>query len=203
MFIIARVAVGCIVFVVLNVFIAKNSTKRKRAWRLVSVIVSVLLISALYFLPLENLFMTFDSPQEVYRYVNVGKENIELMVEGESSTLIVGCQNDTYRHSIIPKTTKGWKLGTSVQTKKIFQKVSDEILIEVYQYKDTSDYYIAVLSFTGGALEIIDSDNSVFYSLEKENDFQENTFVSYYAYTSRFDSQYCLTVDGIKYSFAN
>ena len=150
---------------------------------------------ALAFLPFENLFVTYDSPKSAYEYFTFGKSDIELVVEGKECDFIVDRDNNSETHLIIPKTADGWKIELGYNTKKIVQKNSEGVAVCVYQYKNTSDYFIVVLDTNGGESEVSDDHNTKFHSLDNHNDSLGKTFVTYYAHLSDFGPQYSVIVN--------
>lgn len=161
-------------------------------------ILSVLLIVVLVFLPFENLFVTFDSPKAAYEYFITGKSNIELIVEGDNCDLMIDRKDDSDTYLIIPKTTDGWKVGIGSNTKRIAQELSNGIVLDVYQYKDTNEYFITILDTNGGESTISDEYNTKFLSLEKYDDYLGKTFVTYYAHITDLDPQYSVIVNDSK-----
>ncbi|MBQ4569991.1 MAG: hypothetical protein IJA62_08085 [Ruminococcus sp.] len=157
----------------------------------------------LAFLPFENLFITFDSPKSVYEYYNLGKSNIELIVEGDDCDFIIDRKNDSDTYMIIPKTAGGWKIGVGSNTKRIVQKLFDGIVLYVYQYKDTSDYFITVLDTNGGESTVSDEYNTKFFSLERYNDSLGKFFVTYYAHITNLNPQYSVIVNDNKIVLGN
>lgn len=198
MFIIVRFVIVCIFFICAVAIIKKSKVICKRILYVVFTSMSVALLIVLTFLPFENFFITFDSPKEAYEYYNFGESNIKLVIEGNNSDFVIDRKNDSDIFLIIPKTTDGWKIGIGLNTKRIAQKLSNGITIYVYQYKNTNDYFITVLDTNGGELKVSDDYNTKFYSLEKNNDFLEKTFVTYYAHISDFNPQYSVVVNGNK-----
>ncbi len=203
MFNIIRLIIGCIFLVCSIAIIRKSKAIRKRLMYVVFTSISVALISVLAFLPFENLFITFNSPKDAYEYYNFGKSNIELIVKGDDCDFIIDRKNSSDTYLIIPKTTGGWKIGIGSNTKRIVQKFSDGITVYVYQYKNTSDYFITILDTNGGEATISDDYNTKFYSLERNNDSLEKTFVTYYAHISNLNPQYSVTVNGNKIVLEN
>ena len=163
----------------------------------------MILVTVLSFLPLENYFITFDSPKKSYEYYNLGKSDIKLVVEGDESDFVVNRVNETDTYLIIPKSEDGWKIGIGSNTKRIIQKHSDEIVIYIYQYKNTNDYFITIFNTDGGGLNLSDNYNTKFYSLEKNNNILGKTFVTYYAHVPYFNHQYSILVDGFEIVFDN
>ncbi|MBE6616777.1 MAG: hypothetical protein E7627_02355 [Ruminococcaceae bacterium] len=159
-------------------------------------VLSVALTTVLAFLPFENLFINFDSPKEAYEYYTFSKSNIELVVEGNECDFVVDCKNNVDTHLIIPKTADGWKVGIGSNTKRIVYKHSNGITVYVYQYSNTSEYFITILDTNGGVAIVSDNYGTEFYSLEKDNDSLNTTFVTYYAYIPDFNLEYSVIVNG-------
>lgn len=203
MYNIIRLIIGCI-FLVCSIIAIKNfKSIRKHILYIVFTGLSVLLIVVFTFIPFENLFITFDSPKAAYEYFNLGKSNIELIVEGENCDFIVDRKNDSDTYLIIPKTADGWKIGVGSNTKRILQKLSNGIILYVYQYKDTSDYFITILDTNGGESTISDEYNSKFFSLERYNDSLGKNFVTYYTHITNLNPQYSVIVNGNKIVLGN
>ena len=61
--------IGTIVFIVLSVIFSKsNSLKLKNKSILLSLVISIILTVILSFVPFENAFMSFSSPQKAFSY---------------------------------------------------------------------------------------------------------------------------------------
>ena len=203
MYNIIRLIMGCI-FLVCSIIVIKNSKAiRKHILYIVFTSLSVLLIVVLTFLPFENLFITFDSPNAAYEYYNLGRSNIELIVEGDDCDFIIDRKNDSDTYLMIPKTADGWKIGIGSNTKRKVQKLSNGIVLYVYQYKDTSDYFITILDTNGGESTVSDEYNTKFFSLERYNDSLEKNFVTYYAHITNLSPQYSVIVNDNKIVLEN
>lgn len=198
MFGIIRLIIGCIFFVCSITAIKKSNVNHKRILHIVFTSLSLILIIVLAFLPLENLFVTFSSPKAAYEYSNLGKSHIELIVEGDACDFIVDRKNDSYAYFIIPKTVDGWKIGIGSDTKRIIQKLSNGIVLYVYQYKNTSDYFITILDTSGGKSTVSDEYNTEFLSLEKHNNSLGETFFIYFAHITDLNPQYSVMVNDNK-----
>lgn len=193
---IVRIAIVLSILIFVIILINKSKKIHKFRYYITGVVLSVVLVTVLAFIPFENLFVTFDSPKDVYRYVNLGADDVELIVDGSKSDFVVGEENNSNTYLIVPKTTDGWKVATGFNTNKIIKKVADEITIDIYQYKNTDDYFIVVFNANGGESQITDSCNSKFYSLKDTYSSSDKTYFTYYAHIKDFDSQYSINVNG-------
>lgn len=202
MFSTVRLILGCVFLGFSTAIIKKSKTSYKHALYFVFTIITALLIFILAFFPFENLFMSFNSPEEAYEYFNFGESNIVLVVEGNYCDFVVDRKNDsTDSHLIIPKTEDGWKIGVGINTKKIAQKHYNGITAIVYQYKNSSDYFITIIDSTEGESMITDDYNTSFYSLERNINSINEPLIVYYAYIPNFNSNYTVTVRGNQISF--
>lgn len=203
MYIMIRIIIGCIFLVCAIAAIKKPKAICKRVLYLVFAGIAVVLVVVLAFLPFENLFVTFDSPQAAYAYYLPGKSDTALVVEGDACDFVVGQKNGTDTYLIVPKTTEGWKTGIGADMKRIAQTISDGIVLYVYQYKNTNDYFVTVLDTNGGESAVSDDYNTEFLSLERRNDSIGKTFVTYYAHIAGLDAPYSVTVDGSEIALEN
>ena len=164
----------------------------------------MILVTVLGFVPFENLFVTFDSPKAAYEYYILGKTNIELIVEGDACDFVVDSKDKGNTILIIPKTADGWKVGIGLNIKRLDHKFSNGIVFDVYQYKDTNDYFITVFDTNGGESTISDENNTEFIpSKERYIDPLGKSFVTYYAHLTDFGPNYTVTVNGNVISFGN
>ena len=201
MYNIVRIAIGCVLLAGFIVGIKKSKLTRKKSSYVLVACISIVLVVILSFLPFENLFITFGSPEKAYEYYSIHKSDVVLVLEGDNSDLVVARKDYSDTYLIIPKTSDGWKIGIGSNTKKIAQKFDDGIAAYVYQYKNTSDYFITVLDTNGGEFALRDDYDTEFVSLNNDNAYSEKTFVTYYAHISDFNSQYSVTVNGSTIDF--
>ena len=181
--------------------IVRSRIKRKLVWCIVSfILICGALPFALGSFPVEDYFITFKSPEAACEYSISSKSNIALVVEGDHSDFIVA-RNDnsdsTYTYSILPKTADGWKVGLASYLEKVAAGLNDSVGINVFRYKDTSDYFITITTFDEDTT-VSDEYNTRFYPLEHYSDHKEKTFVDYYAHLTDFDPEYSVIVNGSK-----
>lgn len=193
MFLLFRFLFGVLVFIACLLFIQKTHKIHKRRWFAVAFVAAAMGTTILALLPVENVFLTFSSPQSAYQYNHTG--DVKLVVSGEITDFVIGVKGDVDEYTILPKSDDGWKLGMGFDTKRIHQTISDGVVIYVYQYKNTDDYYITILDTGGGPLELTDNRNSNFQCLEHTNEVLHTTFYTYYGYIHDYDDSYTLTVN--------
>lgn len=196
MFGLIRLLIGCIFFLCVIYVIKKKMKISRKKWYVFSAIVAVLLCYLLEFVPFENAIITFSSPESVYQYVTFGNIDVKMVVDGKNSDLVVGGNTSHDTYLIVPKSDDGWKVGVSANTKRIMHTLVDGIVICVYQYANTEDYYITIFNSAGGTIEITDSHDSKFVLGEKFEEKLDKTYVTYYAYIQNFNQQYMINING-------
>ncbi len=197
MYILVRLLIG-ILFFLCSTLIINNALQNHKGKKLVTAaIASVVLVTGLSLFPVENCFITFDSPEAAFRYYT-GNSNIVLVIDGQSSNLVIGQNGNVDTMLIIPKTTDGWKIGTGMDTQILSQVITDDAVIYLYQSKNTGDHYITVLGISDNNLDVSDSINSLFYTCKSHNADQSHTTM--YA-AIIFDHQYHITINGSTVSY--
>lgn len=194
MFGIVRIFIGCAFLGIAFLVLRRLKIVHKSAYT-ISIVVSIILTTALAFVPFENFLISFSSPKAAYEYFNIGKSNIELVVEGSACDFVIDRKKDADSYLIVPKKSDSWKIGIGADTRKIVNKLENGITVNVYQYKNTNEYFITMLDTNGGQLKLSDFYGTKFYSLKKENKVLQKSFITYYAYIPHFNSGYRVTVN--------
>ena len=193
-----------IIFSVCYIFIKKSNLVNKRKWIILSIFMSVCLCVLSCIGPIENAFITFPTIESAYKYYYSNEGNIKLIVGGKESDLVIGQKDNdnTKLIAIMPKTNYGWKIGTGVDVNRVTSTITYDVSTDVYQYKNSDDYYIIIDSVKGCELEISDNRNSKFDCLSGNNKNNQSHY-AYCSYVHCFDEDYVITVDGKPISFNN
>lgn len=199
MFGIIRIIFWSIAFLICFLIIRKSAIINKRRWYFKSAIIAFVLYTLSGFVPVENALITFSSPEAAFNYTN--SDDVILVVEGQESALVIGDAGKKNSFDIIPKSGTGWKLSLAWDANIVLNDIpSDNVIFRVYQYKDSSEYYIEVLNGMGTALDVADNRDSEFCRLKQANNTLDITLNTYYAYVHNLDDEYTLTVDGKTFS---
>lgn len=177
-----------LLLVIFLLLIKKLHINHKFRWTAITFMITLVLTTIVYLFPIENAFMTFSSPQSAYRYNHFGYVN--LVINGKQTDFVVASNGDTDLYSIVPKTKEGWKIGMGSDTRIISQTITDGIVIYVYQYKNSDDYYIIISNTNEGPLKISDSRGSKFISSNKTSSAVNKDYYTYYAYINNFNAMY-------------
>lgn len=196
MYIVIRLVITMLISVAI-IILTKRLTKKKFIKILVAVIPFLVLSTLLYFLPIENAFVDFSSPEKVYQYVNYGNEKLSVVVEGENSDLVIAGKNGSYIYYAVPKNGDFWKIGISSDLKMVEHKIQAGILVRVHHYIKSNDYYITVMETQNEIQSIFDSEQSAFIPFDRS---QNMSYDCYCAHIRDFDGQYWVNVNGIEIS---
>lgn len=196
MFVVIRLIIACVVVISLLLFIKNIKIKYGFLKGIVTLsFVSVLLILSL-FIPPENVFVTFSSSADVYGYVNFGSSYVKMILEGDNCDLVVGDKGDTDVFLIVPKTETGYKIDNGINTKKVNSKIVDDVVVSLYKYDKSDDYFITISNTDGEENEVFDNCNSKFFSLSRNNDVLHEKYITYYAHIKQYSKDYCVNVNG-------
>lgn len=139
----------------LSVFITRKYNFAKRSViTVLTVAFSVVLICVISLFPFENIFMSFETAEDVFNYSRCGRIT-EIIHGGESCIIIYSKGNDTFDHYIVPKTDKGYKIPGFSSVKTVSKKFDKDGLFNVYNVKGTDDYYVF------GAVDLENSENEI------------------------------------------
>lgn len=142
MFTIIRIILLVIVSVCSVWIIKKSKCKFKKVFSTLTVVFCIILVSISSMFPVENLFLSYQSPEKVFNYVKSGQ--IYKIIDGrESSLVIYYTGNSTYGFYIIPKTSDGYKIPNYFTQKKVYHKFDEQGVFDVYNVQGTQDYYVS------------------------------------------------------------
>ena len=193
MYTVLRIIIGCVFLLIPLVLLKVFKVLRRNRTFVLLLILSFIIMTASIFVPFENLILTFNTPEEVYRYYSFKPNNV-LVLEGSNSALVIDRQENKDSYYMVPRVGQGWKIGLGTDMKSISHTIENELFIDVYQYKNSDDYYICISHISGDSLLLSDEYQTSFYSL-KRIDYSGKEIFSYYACVHFLESKYSLTVN--------
>ena len=182
-----------VILISLVICLILRKTKLRRRWLGILVCASIMLTAGFALTPIEKAILTFSSPEESYQYNNAG--DVLAVVTGVESAFVIGRHGDTDTNVIVPKSGQAWKLGTAIDMRCVYHNATDGVVLSIYQYKNTRDFYLSVFDTNGGAAVVSDNRASQFKAVEKANKVLAKKFYTYYAYLNTYDTAYELTVN--------
>lgn len=206
MFTTIRLLFWAAVVIIAFLAIRKSKVEKKRRLIIVTLACALLLGTVSQLLLIENVFVTFSSPESAFGYISSGE--VRVIIEGKETTMILSSTQDAESYTILPKTDKGWKISTGIAQREVFGKTVGLCQISVHNYRNTSDYYISIVDVSETArenlLSISDSKGSSFHEFVKNPNSRS---VTYMAYVDGFDEssmdEYYLLINGEKIVISN
>lgn len=147
-------------------------------------------ISLVSVYPVENLFVSFDSPQKAFNYYTFGE--IEKTVDGEESCMIVyRNRNNTYQELIMQKTEKGYKLPSEILSKTVEKKQQRENNMKIIHAVGTHDYYISGYTATKDEnIKIRSSDDRELECISVNTETSDYKIILFYGVTDSYSGNY-------------
>ena len=196
---IIRTIFGLICFSVVFVLLKYKKIRLNKVKLTFTIVAISLLVILFMFLPFENLFVDFTSPDRAFNYCYSNSEYI-MSVEGESSDLLIGKENGTYKYIIFPKTENGWKLPSflniDLKSKKIID--SKNCIVTIRKNKKTNDYFVMIMGLNNMISKPFDSCNSDFII-----DTSSSNKRIYHAKINDFNENYWVNIDNEQFYFGN
>lgn len=191
-----------VILVFLAFVLVLKKVELNKVKRTVLLVLTVLVCTISAFVPVENLFVDFSSPEAVYKYRNLQAPEELTVVYGEESAMVIAQKDqNSYNVRYTPKSEDGWKIGNALNVKSVYCESKDGFIIDVKRYGKTTDYYIEVKSIGKQIEKITDSENSEFISVGKSENDADSEIVIYYTAVQNFSNQYWIEIDGEKISF--
>ena len=176
--------VRLILCLILYVFLIKNYNKK--IIKILILTCVIVLFSVSFFLPFENLLVSFSNPKELNMYL-LKEEPIDIIC-GKKSDMFVEKDRNLISVSIATKNEKGYKIPLSIDIKKETYHYRDYI-VEIITHKKTKDTYIHLRS-NKAFVSIEDNLLSIFHRHQIENSQYD-----YYAFLENYSIGYQLYLD--------
>ncbi len=193
MFGIVRSVFWLLLLLVVAVWIFTSKVRRKKQAIIGAIVLVLLGGTASFFVPIENAFVTFESPGAAYQYTNINGYEVQLVLEGTDSAMVVGGKQNTTNNLIIPKKDGGWGVGLSIHSEEIYKDFvgKGKGILEICRLRESDDYYLIAFGIPGNNT-VSDSQGSKFVSLP--NSGAENN--TYYALIEEPNAQYEVFIAG-------
>lgn len=195
MFGLIRFAVAAVLYLIAAFLIKKFKPKYDKYLWAGTAIAAVALCLGLSFLPVENAFITFKSPESAYKYMYL--KDTDLVISGKTTDFVVGERSGT-NSTILQKTKTGWKLGRRTDITLVSNTVRNDIVVNVWRYETSYDYFISVTSMDTehNKLTVKDTLNSEVQSITRDSVSAKDGITTYYLTVNKPDLKYRLTANG-------
>jgi len=139
-------------------FLLKNR-KIKPVLFKIGVIVAIFLITLSAIFPLENLFINFETAEDVFKYTENG--DIKRIIDGKNSSMVIFEEKGIISHTIIPRNENVFKIPSWLESQEVSSGFFEKGIYRVSNLKNTSDYYV-LISFGSGknkSLSLLNKNN--------------------------------------------
>ena len=161
---------------------------------IVSFFISVFILNGI---TIENLFFSFQSPENVFKYTRFGE--IIDVVHGNNSSIVYYSTGNSNSSLIIPKTGKGYKIPNDLSVKRVSYKFDDDGTFWIYSVVGTSDYYIrGVVIVHGNEIDIKDHNNNEISAKINYREEMGITTISINHFVEGFTNDYYLLINDKK-----
>jgi len=197
-----RLIFWVMLFVILFFRLKKSKVVKKRQATIIIFSVCMMLGLLLHFIPVENLFFSFKSPDKVLNYYK-GRSAGYILNGNDSSMIIYSKGNNEFSSVIVPKSEKGYKIPSLFSVRKILPKFGRSGSFDVYHVLGTSDYYVlGIISVNGHESNIIDSNNEL-VNVITETEFDDSKTMFICSFVENFTNEYYIIVNGEKILVSN
>lgn len=182
-----RITIFIIIFAICIFLINTKIQQEKRIQAMIAAFLScsILCFTILWFIPFENSFLSFSTAQEAYSYYS--NDDIEVMIEGQDTCLIVTKNKKSRQMLIFQKQEDEWKIRNGFNVTILGINSSDNSFCYLLYDSTSKDRYINISNITQSELDISDRFGTKFFKDSKNN---------YYAYIENLTDDYLLNING-------
>ena len=175
---------------------AKKISKKKVIITIISCII-LCFISGLF--PIENLFIDFQSPEDVFNYTSTG-EIIDIIYGNDSCMIYYSTGPNSFSYLFVKKSENGYKISSNFSTKIVSKKFDQNGSFDVYNLSETNDYYIiGTINSEENTINIFnDKDEKVECEIKRVED---TGFI--YCYIKDYTDRYYIIINGNKSFISN
>jgi len=188
-----RLIIWSIIFATVYYLVMKKTKiTQKRRIVFLSFLLCLVLGTLSSLFPIENLFISFDDPEDVLKYIQGG--TIEGVVHGNNSSMFIteNSKDASISHFIIPRTDAGYKIPSFFSVQRILHK-QDDISFNLYSVLRTNDYYIVGSIVSSEEISIRDSNNATLKSSSVKT--VDAYLILFFGYIKNYTSEYYLLID--------
>lgn len=190
MYSIIRTVILIILLIIVIKLIRKYTNKRKKTFFLF--ILSYICIGFILFsMPVENLFVTFDSPEAVYKYQHLKPEGTVInVVEGKNVDYIIGSLNGKNTAAFARKVEDGWKLAPFFGFRMSFinsPNIPTDYTIEKTTFSGVDDILIEIIDFHDKVDSVTDSSGAPLKMVLSNTSDNQKTLDTYYMFVDSLD----------------
>lgn len=189
---------GLIYACVFLLIMRKSGIVRKKFFTTLSLILCLIFGSISSLFPIENFFISFESPSEVLHYYQTGE--VDDLIYGNDSCMVIYSQrNHKSGHFIVPSSEKEYKIPSLFSVKKVSHKFDTDGIFDIYNVLGTNDYYLTgTIISNEREIVIVDNNNKPVKSIIIEMGDTGTKTVYLYSSIRNFTSGNYLLINGVR-----
>lgn len=154
------------------------------------VVIAFVVLEVVFLLVVNDLVL-YESPEKAFAAAHNGRIRAQCVLTGEETALVLGHDENETVYSIVDRTEKGWKIGSTGKIVTSKQLLPDGSTVMVFHKRDTADYYVELL-FSDGKDHTVTDGRETAWSSSSDGE----RIRSYCAVIPAGEGDYVLTVDG-------
>ena len=170
----------------------RSEKRRRRGAALVATLIATIIHSLCR---IENVFYSFPTAESVAEYAC--GDDVNCIVDGKSSSLILYTDEDSYTMMIAPRQKSGYKIGTDIRRKFISKDIVNGYIVYILEYTGIEDHYIYIRGLRDTSeISVEDSCNSKFVEFKQEVGSGNEKFTDYLAlaFIEEYTEGYTVTI---------
>ena len=187
--------IAFLLFVAALVLFLRDKSSEKRRRRGAALVATLIATIILSLCRIENVFYSFPTAESVAEYAC--GDDVNCIVDGKSSSLILYTDEDSYTMMIAPRQKSGYKIGTDIRRKFISKDIVNGYIVYILEYTGIEDHYIYIRGLRDTSeISVEDSCNSKFVEFKQEVGSGNEKFTDYLAlaFIEEYTEGYTVTI---------
>lgn len=195
-----RIIFGGIVFTI-SLLVLKRTRFFNKKIVFLTLILYAIIISVFALFPVENLFISFKTPENVLNYYSISKGKVDDIIYGSDSCMLIYSEGSNVGgYFIIPKSKSGYKIPSFMSVSRILR----DRHFTVYNIVGTNDYYVyGVAVSEDDEINIIDSNDNEVKSIITQIKNTSTKIIWTYSFVENFTTEYYILINGEKIMVAD
>lgn len=188
--------------IVLTLFIKLRKSNKKLSIKVKGLILLVLLFSyyALMALPVERLFLNFNTPEDAFHYEYFNQNSIHTVLTEKGAIILYGEDVSSVSYTYIDKTNDKWRINSPCISPTVKFKQIQQIGINYFKLPDSEKQFVVVsegnLMQNNTVIDVKDNLGTEFTNYYGKYKNADVYTVFYYAIVDFTQNDYQLSING-------
>lgn len=189
-----RIFILLVIILLIVLVNRKFKLLKSKKQKIIAAISVFLFYSALFFIPFENLFISFASLEDVIKYYGTGEVKV-LICQEESCYAQTELSKNTYQTFIVEKKEGTYKVPSIFNFSKIRTDFINEGSYDILKVRNSKEIYVSGVIFTNTSnIEIRGSDNQVIdFIIADESDGR--IIINFFGNVSNYSDDFHISIN--------